>query len=458
MIGFGQIMLAQNIGNSPYSQNGIGDLSQDGLSRNIEMGQTGVASPSSYFVNIANPALLPVNKFTAMDFGVIGQLKSLRTSTASDNSSGGNFNHLLLSVPIAKNRWSAAIGLKRFSNVNYLINGTQPVINDVVNYNYTFKGNGGTNEVFVANGFRLTNKIYTGFTTSYYFGSIKEDYSTQIVGDNYKSVYYNRTNHGEFNFKPGIFYRNELKRRITKEIIKVTKSVLDTTNTIRWINKDSIITHSKYTFSGKDTSNVKGSGLIYSFGAVADFSHTGNSTEFKTVQRRNNNDGLISEDTLKNNLPIEYSLPFGFKVGFNLERTYSWAITSDFAYKNWSQYKNSANSAPLANSYSLGIGGERFVKLKLFKSEKLIIWRGGFNYQQTPYFFNGQQVEDISFSTGISFLLPKSKEEVELNPKFINLSVVVGQRGKLELLREQYIRINFGVTVNDRWFKRYKVD
>lgn len=455
---FGQLAFSQNLGNSPYSQNGIGDLSPDGLSRNIEMGQTGVASPSSYFINLANPSLLPINKFTVMDFGVIGQIKALRTSSASDNSSGGNFNHLVMAVPLIKERWSMALGLRRFSNVNYQVSGTDLINNDTRSYNFNYKGNGGTNEVFIANGIKLTNKIYTGFTTSYYFGAIKEDYSAQIVGDNFKSTYYNRTNHGELNFKPGFFFKSEVKKLNKNHILKISKTIIDSLGVSKTITKDSTYTTSKIVFSSKDTANFKGTGLFYSIGGVADFSHTGNSTEFESVQRRTATDGLISEDTLKNNVPINYSLPLGYKVGINLERTYVWALTADFSYKNWSNYKNSANAATLANSYGIGIGGERFVKLKLLKSEKLVIVRGGFNYQKTPYIFDNQQVEDISFSTGISFLLPKSKEEVELNPKFINLTVVVGQRGNLDLIREQYIRFNFGVTVNDRWFKRYKVD
>jgi len=40
----------------------------------------------------------------------------------------------------------------------------------------------------------------------------------------------------------------------------------------------------------------------------------------------------------------------------------------------------------------------------------------------------------------------------------INLALSMGKRGSNAYVQENYFRVNFGVTINDQWFKRRKID
>ena len=90
----GITLLAQNSTSSPYSGFGIGELEMSSGGRNAAMGQTGIASRSSLFLNTANPASLTTIEAQSflLDMGFNIKYTKLQNSTKSVNVTDGNLS------------------------------------------------------------------------------------------------------------------------------------------------------------------------------------------------------------------------------------------------------------------------------------------------------------------------------------------------------------------------------
>jgi hypothetical protein len=68
-------------------------------------------------------------------------------------------------------------------------------------------------------------------------------------------------------------------------------------------------------------------------------------------------------------------------------------------------------------------------------------------FQQTPYYLNQTNINDIGINFGTSFPVNQLS--------LVNFAVKVGQRGTTEngLVKESYVNFTFGLSLNDNsWF------
>src|SRR6187402_3274279 len=144
-ISFPLSMSGQGTGNSPFSQFGVGDLTNNnGNIRNIGMGYTGVSNRHHHYINLANPALLPnlrsrkqprpnhtykfwdyyrnlaIDSTVKIDFALTYQNRSLQSATGHENASGINVGYLAFALPLSKT-WATSIGIQPFSTANYTL-------------------------------------------------------------------------------------------------------------------------------------------------------------------------------------------------------------------------------------------------------------------------------------------------------------------------------------------------
>jgi hypothetical protein len=80
-------------------------------------------------------------------------------------------------------------------------------------------------------------------------------------------------------------------------------------------------------------------------------------------------------------------------------------------------------------------------------------YRIGGNYEKTNLELNGEAIRQagITFGFGLPFARTASK---------IHLGAEIGRRGTTSnnLISENYYRIRLGLSLNERWFMRYRVD
>src|SRR5690606_25580707 len=85
-------------------------------------------------------------------------------------------------------------------------------------------------------------------------------------------------------------------------------------------------------------------------------------------------------------------------------------------------------------------------------------YRLGFRYNRTPVSFRHQQINDMAVTVGFGFPLPETNFGATFSQ--FNISAEFGQQGTLSnsLVRERYININIGFTINDTWYGRRSLD
>jgi hypothetical protein len=406
----------QGLANSPLSQFGIGDILPPAFAAQAMMGGTGVSNSNGIYINNVNPALLVRNRNTVLDFGAVGRYQEAKDLSRSQRSFGANLQYIGLAFPIGK-KWTSALTLAPYTAVNYQLAGNGTVGPDQVPVTYTYTGKGGINQASFATGFSLGKKFSLGIKAIYVFGGITEENSSQIVQgliykgrivNNYTASILQRINYSDFTFKAGVNYRIEVKDRLYF-------------NAGATYNPESMIT----------ARNLS-----------------------RTSIRAGSAGSFLEEDTLSYQESGSVRLPATFQAGVSLDRPFQWALAFDATFYQGNRYRGFDGNPSLSNGYTLAAGGEWLPNINSVSSYfNRITYRTGLSFSQTPYVLNGNKVYDAQLTIGFSMPVSRSISD-------LNLGLAFGQRGYREQnnYQEQYIRFNLGVTINDRWFQRRRID
>jgi hypothetical protein len=388
------------------------------------MGGVGLAAPNGTQINDLNPALLYYTGRTTYEIGLNGQFHTVRNRVESLRDGSGTLGYLALALPLSK-RWAASVGLRPYSSVDYQSRTTEGVIDDptsqVIVEN---RGTGGLAEAYMAQGFRLAKGLTVGASASYVFGSIdltsgsflnKEDIVTNIVLTEH--VHYS-----DFTFRGGAHYRGKL--------------------------------------SGK---------LNYNVGGVYTFQSNLNGIRTTAFERQDN---LITTSTT----PIEADqrgeavVPALAQLGLSLDNNQNWSINADVAQQQWSKFRSfgvaggATAGVPLSDTWRAGVGGEFIPDPSSVDSYfKRVAYRAGVSVAQMPYRPDGKVMYDRAVSWGFSFPLPTA---TPLDATTINLAFSYGQRGNTQKsienangnIKEDYVRMQLGVTLNNRWFLKRRIE
>jgi hypothetical protein len=436
---FLQYLNAQNLGNSPYTQLGIGEIYSECMQRTNQMGEAGSVSASSNFINNLNPAILAHNQYTIMDFSIAYRAAVLNEKKNKEFTQGANFIHAALLLPITK-RWSSLISIQPFSTVNYSIQGNNTVVNDTNFYTFNFKGRGGLSNFLWSNGFKISNNFYFGVEGAYLFGKIDDEYRSKLNISEFDNVVLKYNWASFMRVKPGIvltFFQYKKNAESNNSELKTKKY---------WIKKDS---------------TFKPTGKQFSLGISLEQFKNINSSQIITLQKIDFQDRRIILDTLTKNGNYKINLPENIRFGVSYEKKGQWSYVADMKLGMWSNYSNDGrNSEKLKNTIIIGLGSERFKSFKIRSVERFYQLRYGLYYAELPFRIQSEMIKEYAFTFGFSFLLPKIKGEGLQFPKFINVGFCIGTRGKLQdgFIREDFLRLNIGVTVNDIWFIRPRID
>ena len=408
---------AQGLGNSPYSRIGLGEFNANtGGVRQMSMGGTGLAAPNSVNVNELNPALLYYTSRTTFEAGYIGQYKTVKNATASSRSGSGTLGYFALSVPLAS-RWAAAVGLKPLSAVDYESNILQAVAGEAGSQSLKqYKGTGGVSEAYFGQGVRLAKGLTVGLTASYLFGTVDETTGTTVKIVNstdplVKSVDRQHTRYSDFAFRTGAHYRQKVGKALSM--------------------------------------NVAG---VYSFG------HSLRGQQSNTQEREDISGSLISAPIQLNNGRGTTYLPGLAQLAVSLDNDKNWSLSLDVAQQQWSKFSSFNTAGPaLSNTMRIGLGGEISPDPGSVEHYfQRVSYRAGVSMAQLPYQPGGKTLYDRSVSWGFAFPMPTASA---LESTTLSLGFTYGQRGNTDVLssgasnvQESYIRGQLGVTLNNRWF------
>jgi hypothetical protein len=165
-----------------------------------------------------------------------------------------------------------------------------------------------------------------------------------------------------------------------------------------------------------------------------------------------------STDTISNR-NIKATYPAAFGIGISYSKLLSYSIAADMQYRLYEGNKFGSQIAPYRNSFMMGVGGEWTPNAYSKNYLGICTYRAGLNYTQQPLVLGGVQLNDYSFSLGLT--APMVRKEAKFTRPYISGAFVVGQRGSVAIngISEYYIKACMSITLNDAtWFKRFKHD
>lgn len=422
----------QGLGNSPYSRLGLGDTYFNaGGVRQMGMGGVGVAAPNGVQVNELNPALLYYMNRTTWEFAAVGQYKTIRNNLSSQKTGTGKLNYIALAVPLSS-RWGAAIGLKPYSSVDFESVQVERVNNDpaLAQVLKQYRGEGELSEAYFAQGVRVAKGLSVGVAASYIFGSINTSTATQVVPDVItandaleKAVLQELIHYSDFKFRGGAQYRSKLNDK-----------------------------------------------LNYNLGAVYSFQTKLNGERSLSLDRQGSAGNLLESLVLESGEGYA-SLPALAQFGVSLDNNKSWSVSVDAANQQWSKFRafnerGGTVGVPLNNTWRGAAGGE-FVPdpTSVDNYFRRVTYRVGLSVAELPYRPGGEVLYDRAVSWGFS--LPVSASPLDATT--LNLGFTYGRRGNTDMrqlssgvternVQESYIRAQLGVSLNNRWFIKRRIE
>lgn len=389
---------------SPFSRISIGDFQRPSFSQNFAMGglSYGLQSPNN--INPYNPASYSRIFWTSFEAAVLAKNYWLQTEQQAQNANITNFNHLSIAFPITP-WWGMAIVIMPVSHIGYNYKTSHSyttVDSSLVTYNNTFLGSGGINKVALGHGFSLKRKLFFGFNFAYYFGDMEYQETVEFTtSDNFNnSAGLQTIETGDIYLDFGAQYRFNLNSKWRMDLGAV--------------------------FTPIQGLKAKRNDFNFTYSGISG------------VQR------IIDTVSFVDNESFSIVLPPKMGLGFVINNDENFKYGIDLDYTRWS-LSNYNTFSGLEDVLELRTGME--VK---DKKERYIL-RLGARYANMPLIINDSKANEMSGTAGIGFPL-RSKDR--LSYTVINIGVEVGQRGKLTdgWLREQFINVNVGLTLSNKWF------
>ena len=389
---------------SPYSYFGLGELRFNQNFQNMGMGGLGVGFQSNRSVNDVNPASYAGTDttsfvFEATFFSHFYQQRNTETSQTGNYTTLGN---LAFSSPIK--RWlSIGFGLKPFSAMGYKIKD-RVAADQVGHMNFLYEGSGGINQVFIGTAIKPFKGFSVGLNASYLFGTLERH--TTSFADSASVFLTNKilaNEVGGWHFGMGAQYR--------------------------------------IVFSGTSHLTL---GLIY--GAEQNVSASRNEVIRRMLPSKTSFDTLHIARGLSGDLTLPMYYGGGVYARFNSQ----WAGGLDFQRQNWSEFRIFDTAQDLNNSYHIALGVQHNPSIQTFSNFfSRLEYRAGVRYGQSYINPNGHNIDEFGISFGLGIPLRRTLSG-------LNIGFDLAQRGTTEhsLIKENFYRINIGVSVYERWFLR----
>lgn len=412
---------AQSGTNSPYSQYGFGKLSDQSTGFNRGMNGLALGFRDGNQVNYLNPAsYATADSLTFIfDAGVAGQLTAFDENGLKKNARNANFEYAVAAFR-ALPHLGVSFGVMPFSNVGYNYSSTQNV-GDVNNTTYTntYSGSGGLHQAYLGFGWEPFKGFSIGVNGSYLWG----DYDRSVV-NSYSDAYVNTLSK---------YYS-----------VDVANYKLD---------------------AGMQLSFKLGKKTSLTLGATYGYGHKINADPSYEVISRNSQTSV--SDTTRFVVKDGLELPTTFGAGFLVDYEKRIRFGADFSLQKWADTefpvdveKNNQPSYELQKGYfkdvkKITVGGEYCRNPQSRRFFSSMRYKAGASYT-TPYLnINGADgPKELGVSAGVSFPVINQWN----NRSILNLSGQWVRTSGKGMLTENTFRITIGLTFNERWFMKWKVE
>lgn len=413
--------VAQSGTNSPYSQYGLGLLNEQSSGFNRGMNGLGLAFREHNQVNYINPASYSaLDSLTFIfDAGLSGQITNFNENGHKINANNADFEYAVAAFRAFKHV-GVSFGIVPFTNVGYNYAITDYLNDDRdVAYTNTYSGSGGIHQVYFGAGWEFLKGLSVGANISYLWGdidrSVINSYSDGSI--NTLSKYYTASVKS-YKLDVGLQYQLAL-----------------------------------------DKKNALAIGLTYGLGHKLGTDPTCNIISTNTM--------TAVADTASFTVNNGLEIPISFGAGVMWNHANKLKLGADFSYQQWGslQYPvyRVVNDEPryeltddyYKDRYKVTVGGEFCNDEMSRRFFDRIRFRAGVSYATSYYKINGLDGPDeISASIGFGIPIVNAYN----NRSVLNISGQWVHSAANGLLTENTFRINIGITFNERWFMKWKVD
>ncbi|QWX83157.1 hypothetical protein H0I23_11925 [Cellulophaga sp. HaHaR_3_176] len=403
---------AQNGTSSPYSYFGLGDLRTTSTIDNQMMGGVSMHADSIH-INLKNPAAYSKLRLTTYSAGISQKRSSLKSADANDNASVTNLDYLSIGFPVSS-RAAVGFGIMPYSSVGYDLSSTITNTDDTTLTN-EYTGDGGLNRAYLSTGYAITDDLSVGVTLNYNFGTINTTRVQSLSTAQYGTLDRRESTVNGFDFN----YRMNFSPKLNEK-------------------------YRVYSTVGFDTQlnlNSENTQTIGSFSRV-------NGIDVEVYESDLASQGLKSTE-----IRVPTIITFGLGIGEDLK----WFAGAEYSFQDLGDYENDffdASNVTYSDATSVSIGGYYIPDYSSFTSYlSRVTYRAGVRMSNSGMTVNNEEINDfgITFGTG----LPMGRSISNLNIGF-----EIGKRGTIEagLIEENYFKINVGLSLNDKWFRKTKIN
>ncbi|MCS2953602.1 outer membrane protein transport protein [Bacteroides thetaiotaomicron] len=406
--------IAQNNTNSPYTRYGYGDLSDQSFGNSKAMGGIAFGLRDGAQINPTNPA-----SYTAIDSltflfegGVSLQNMNISGGGLKLNAKNASFDYLAMQFRLAP--WMAmSVGLLPYSNVGYTVSDSQTTDNDLT-YSRSFTGDGGLHQLYVGAGVKVLKNLSVGVNASYFWGDLTRTRSVifpQMSSSTYYS--YNRqmaVSISDYKLDFGVQYTQELNKK-----------------------------HS------------------FTVGAIYSPKHKLNNDYNSTIQ-------VGSSTTEKMDATLE--LPNTFGVGFTYNYDKRLTLGMDYSLQQWSKTEFGIATTDInvrqdfeetyayCDRTKISVGAEYIPNLIGRSYFAHIKYRLG-AYYTTPYYkIDGKKASrEYGVTAGFGLPVPRSRSILSISGQFVRVKGL-----ETNMVNENIFRVSIGLTFNERWFFKRRVE
>ena len=416
------LVSAQSGTNSPYSQYGFGELTEQSTGFNRGMNGVGICYREHNQVNFLNPASYSaVDSMTFIfDVGVAGQLTNFEENGRRLNANNANIEYISALFRAARH-FGVGFGLMPYTNVGYNYSTSSKISSSESGstvYTNTYSGSGGLHQAYLGLGWEPFKGLSIGVNASYLWGSIE-----RTVINSYSDAYINTLSK---------YYSADVRNY-------------------------------KLDFGLQYSARLSKSDRV-TLGATYSLGHKLNSDpECKVVSR--NSQTSVSDTTLYT-VDNAFEIPSVYGAGLMWNHKNKIRIGVDYTLQKWADIsfpmydsdggspKYTLRSGMFKDRHKVNAGVEFVVDEDSRTYLKKIRYRLGAGYA-TPYQvingIDGPKEYSVSAGLGIPIINKYNNRSIR------NISAQWVCRDSKSLIKENSFRINLGLTFNERWFAKWKV-
>lgn len=397
--------LAQQRTSSPYSFFGLGQQTFKGTIENRSMGGLRTYSDSIH-INLRNPASYGNLRLTTYTVGAVHTETWASSSSVNETYDNTTIEYMSMGIPVSQ-KAGFGFGLIPFNSVGYEL-GT---LSDDIYTN--FEGEGSINRAYFGFGYQPITGLNIGGEIRYNFGEETNSSSVVLRDVQFGTNELNETDFSGVSYNFGLHYATSVREKYEFQASAT-------------FSPESNITGDNQRILSTITLSVAGDEIIEGSRAFE-----------------------IPKEKFK--LPSELSLGAGF--GERLK----WFAALEYTLQGTSSITNRSFTpadATFTDASSYKLGGYFIPDYNSITNYwKRVTYRAGFRYEETGLQLNGQDITEFGISFGVG--VPVGQTRAFSNA---NIGLEYGQRGTTAngLIKEEFLSLSIGLSLNDRWFQKRK--